>query len=148
MAVLKGDENSLNLTEGSNSTKRVLKSDEKSSVFLYFSDHGAPGFLLLPNDSVYADELNETISYMFEKKMYNEFVIFLEACESGSIFKHFDLSVMNAYALTATNETNPSFGTYCYPHDVVKDEHLYTCLGDLFSVNWMQYIEDNSIKLS
>ena len=55
---------------------------------------------------------------------------------------------MNAYALTATNETNPSFGTYCYPHDVVKDEHLYTCLGDLFSVNWMQYIEENSIKLS
>ena len=85
---------------------------------------------------------------MFEKKMYKEFVIFLEACEIGSMFKHLDLSAMNAYALTATNETNPSFGTYCYPHDVVKDEHLYTCLGDLFSVNWMQYIEDNSIRLS
>lgn len=141
MAVLRGDENSLNLTSGSNSTKRVLKSNEESSVFLYFSDHGAPGFLLLPNDSVYADELNSTISYMFEKKMYKEFVIFLEACESGSMFKHIDLNRMNAYAITATNETNPSFGTYCYPHDVVQDEHLYTCLGDLFSVNWMQYIE-------
>ena len=79
--------------------------------------------------------------------MYKEFVIFLEACESGSIFKHIDLSTMNAFAITSTNETNPSFGTYCYPHDLVQDEHLYTCLGDLFSVNWMQYIENNSIKI-
>lgn len=80
---------------------------------------------------------------MFDNKMYNQFVIFLEACESGSIFQHINLTRINAYALTATNATNPSFGTYCYPHDMVNDEHLYTCLGDLFSVNWMDYIETN-----
>lgn len=65
MAVLRGDVNKLNISEGSNSTKRVLNSNKDSNVFLYFSDHGSPGFLLLPNDSVYADELNDTISYMF-----------------------------------------------------------------------------------
>ena len=56
-----------------------------------------------------------------------------------------DLAKMNAFALTATNATNPSYGTYCYPHDVINDQHLFTCLGDLFSVNWMQYIENNNI---
>jgi legumain len=52
--------------------------------------------------------------------MYGELVIFLEACESGSIFQNIDLSTMNAWALTATNATAPSYGTYCYPHDVVR----------------------------
>jgi hypothetical protein len=37
------------------------------------------------------------------------------------MFEHIDLASMNAFALTATNATNPSYGTYCYPHDVVND---------------------------
>lgn len=73
--------------------------------------------------------------------MYSELIIFLEACESGSIFQDIDLAGMNAWALTATNETAPSYGTYCYPHDNVKDETFYTCLGNLFSTSWMEYIE-------
>ena len=79
--------------------------------------------------------------------MYSEFVIFLEACESGSMFEYIDLESMSAWALTATNATSPSYGTYCYPHDMIEGENLYTCLGDLFSVSWMEYLEDNKDAL-
>ena len=84
-AIMKGDVSSLNITNEA-STRRVLKSDKTSKVFLYFSDHGAPGHLMFPDHVIYADELNETIQFMHENKMYEELVIFLEACESGSIF--------------------------------------------------------------
>jgi legumain len=55
MAIMKGDEQSLNVTEGSNSTKRVLKTDQNTKLFLYFSDHGAPGHLMFPDTVIYAD---------------------------------------------------------------------------------------------
>ena len=118
-AVLQGDYKSIVIDQYSNSTKKVLESDENSKVFLYFSDHGAPGHLFFPDTKYYADELNQTIKFMHLNKMYSELIIFLEACESGSIFENIDLKGMNAWALTATNATAPSWGTYCFPHDTV-----------------------------
>jgi legumain len=84
-AVMKGDLTSLNLTN-EKSTGRVLETDADTKLFLYFSDHGAPGHVMFPNDLMYADELNDTIQFMYDNQMYQEFVIFLEACESGSMF--------------------------------------------------------------
>jgi legumain len=54
LAVMKGDSQAVNTTVA-NSTKRVLKSDMSSKVFLYFSDHGAPGHLMFPDTVIYAD---------------------------------------------------------------------------------------------
>ena len=76
----------LNLSVGSNSTRKVLKSNGDSKVFLFFADHGAPGHILFPESLIYADELNETFKYMHANKMYEEMVVFIEACESGSLF--------------------------------------------------------------
>jgi len=45
---------------------------------------------------------------------------------------------LNIYAVTAANPTESSWGTYCYPNDIVNGVHMRTCLGDLFSVNWME----------
>jgi len=147
MAIMKGDESLLNLSKDSNATRKVLQGNDQSKVFLAFFDHGAPGQLMFPDSELYADQLNETIQTMYEKKLYSEFILFIEACESGSMFADIDLESMNAWALTATNATNPSFGTYCYPHDKIKGNHMYTCLGDLFSVSWMEYLEANESKL-
>jgi legumain len=102
---------------------------------------------MFPDTVIYADELNSTIQFMHSNQMYDEFVIFLEACESGSMFENIDLESMNTWALTATNSTSPSYGTYCYPHDIINGDSLYTCLGDLFSVSWMEYLEDNKDAL-
>ena len=147
MAILKGDESALNLTNSSNATRRVLGSNDRSKVFVSFFDHGAPGMLMFPDTYLYADQLNATIKAMYDKKIYDELVLFIEACESGSLFLDIDLESMNAWALTATNSTYPSYGTYCYPHDKIEGNHLYTCLGDLFSVTWMSYLEANENKL-
>ena len=34
-----------------------------------------------------ATELNQAIKYMHENKMYAKLVVYIEACESGSMFK-------------------------------------------------------------
>jgi glycosylphosphatidylinositol transamidase (GPIT) subunit GPI8 len=64
MAIMMGDESALNLTSGSNSTQKVLKTNQNTKLFLYFSDHGAPGHLMFPDTVIYADELNSTIQFM------------------------------------------------------------------------------------
>jgi legumain len=41
------------------------------------------------------------------------------------------------YALSAANPTESSWGTYCSPDDVIQGKHINSCLGDLFSVNFI-----------
>ena len=45
---------------------------------------------------------------------------------------------LNIYAVVSADAGQSSWGTYCYPYDRVRDEHMLTCLADLFSVSWMQ----------
>jgi legumain len=97
---------------------KVLKSDENSKVFLYFVDHGAPGFIYFPdieNDKLYADVFNQTLLYMYENKKYNELVIYMEACYSGSMFQGILPEQYKIYVMTAANPTEPSRATYCHP---------------------------------
>jgi len=65
-------------------------------------------------------------------------VFYLEACESGSMFEGILNEKVNVYAVTAANAHESSWGTYCYPDDQVNGKHLGTCLGDLFSVNFLE----------
>lgn len=62
---------------------------------------------------------------------------YLEACESGSMFLQLPNNT-NIYALSAASPTESSWATYCPPDDVVNKTHINSCLGDLFSVNWME----------
>lgn len=43
--------------------------------------------------------------------------------------------------MTASNATESSWATYCSPDDVVDGVSIGSCLGDLFSVNWMEDTE-------
>lgn len=45
------------------------------------------------------------------------------------------------YALSAANPTESSWGTYCSPDDVVQGKHIGSCLGDLFSVNFLEDLD-------
>jgi len=78
---------------------------------------------------------------MNENKMYKEMVLYIEACESGSMFEGILADNINVYAVTAANADESSWGTYCYPDDSVQGTHINSCLGDLFSVNWMEDTE-------
>jgi len=117
---------------------KVLKSNANSKVFINFSDHGAPGLIAFPSQYLYADDLNAAISNMYSMNMYNEMVLYIEACESGSMFNGLLADNINVYATTAANEKESSWGYYCYPDDVVNGVHINSCLGDLYSIKWME----------
>merc|ERR1712224_787684 len=68
--------------------------------------------------------------------MFNKLTMYLETCESGSMFE--DMTVPNVYALSASNPTESSWGSYCGSEAIVNGKNVNSCLGDLFSVSWME----------
>ncbi|XP_075700434.1 legumain [Rhinoderma darwinii] len=136
LAVLKGDSKAV---KGKGSGK-VIQSGPNDNVFVYFTDHGAPGLLAFPNDDLHVQDLNETIQYMYENKKYRKLVLYIEACESGSMMNHLPNNI-NAYATTAANPHESSYACY-------YDDERDTYLGDLYSVSWMEDsdVEDLTIE--
>jgi len=65
-------------------------------------------------------------------------VFYLEACESGSIFEGLLPEGLNIYATTAANAEESSWGTYCPGENPSPPPEYETCLGDLYSVAWME----------
>jgi legumain len=117
---------------------KVLKSGPNDKVFLNFIDHGGVGIVAFPNGPfMHANTLAQNIKTMQSKKMFKEAVFYMEACESGSMFP--DLTKDGkVLAITAANGHESSWGTYCGSQAKVNGKSLETCLGDLFSVSWME----------
>lgn len=136
LKILKGDDSKLH---------KVLKSNKESKVFFYFADHGAPGLVGMPvGPHLYAKDLMKAVDFMHENQMYKEMVMYIESCESGSMFKDLKDNI-DVYAVSAANAKESSWGTYCHPDDMVDGKHIGSCLGDLFSVNWMEDL-DKAVK--
>jgi legumain len=134
LAVLRGDAAAVS----GKGTGRVLRSTANDKVFLNYADHGAAGLVAFPvGPYLYADDLLDTLAYMTQNMMYKELVYYLEACESGSMFTSLPANT-KIYGLSASNPTESSWGTYCPPDDVVNGKHIGSCLGDTFSINWME----------
>lgn len=51
----------------------------------------------------------------------------------------------NIYAISAANATESSWATYCSPDDVVQGKHIGSCLGDLFSVSFIEDIDNGDM---
>jgi legumain len=83
---------------------------------------------------------------MHTNNMYKEMTMYIEACESGSIFQNILEDDIGVYAITATDATTSSWGTYCSPDDKVNGKSIGSCLGDLYSVNWMEDTDAADIK--
>jgi legumain len=49
-----------------------------------------------------------------------------------------DMSIPGVYALSASNPTESSWGSYCGTEAKVNGKSINSCLGDLFSVSWME----------
>ena len=117
--------------------KKVLKSTENDNVFLFFSDHGTPLILGFPKDELSRRQLHAVLKQMHEKKMYKRFVLYIEACYSGTMGTDLPDDI-GVYMVTAANEEETSKATYCEEEAVVKGVNIGTCLGDEFSVSWME----------
>jgi len=129
--VLKGD---------SSAPGPVLKSTAEDRVFVYYADHGGPGILGVPSGAgptIHAADVNDALVDMHTKGMYKELLFYLEACESGSIFAKL-LKAPKVKAVTAANPKESSWGYYCAPKDKVQGKSIGSCLGDEFSIHWME----------
>jgi legumain len=57
-------------------------------------------------------------------------VMYIEACESGSMFEGLLDSSLNVYVMTASSSTESSWGTYC-PGEPFVFSHLYGPPSDI-----------------
>ncbi|UIZ28216.1 hypothetical protein KXD40_004493 [Peronospora effusa] len=146
----------VNVLSGNSSgafNKKVLNSTADDRVFVNFIDHGSRGNVYFPHmKPLSASRLKQTMQRMYDRKMYKELVLYMEACESGSMFSDSFLKTINAFVTTAANGFESSWATYCPPMDEVNGERINSCLGDLYSVNWMEDsdltdLSDESLKM-
>ncbi|XP_075221567.1 legumain-like [Lycorma delicatula] len=132
--------NFLNILSGNKSaltgigTGRVIESGSKDNVFVNFADHGGTGVLCFPSDHLSASELFKTLESLTAKKKYGKLVLYIEACEAGSMFDNLLPQNTKILASTASAADESSWGWYC-------DYKNYPCLGDLYSINWMEHLD-------
>ena len=84
---------------------------------------------------------------MHANKMYKEMIVYLEACDAGSMFDGLLPDDINIYGVTASDSATSSYATYCSPDDMVEGVEMGTCLGDLFSANWMEDTDDAKVDV-
>ncbi|CAF1343700.1 unnamed protein product [Rotaria sordida] len=112
-------------------SEKVLESGPDDNVFVFFTDHGAVGLVAFPTGVLYAKDLNETIAKMHAQQKYKQMVIYIEACESGSMLEGLLPANINVYGTTASSAEEPSYACY-------YDAKRGTYLGDVYSVAWME----------
>jgi legumain len=84
---------------------------------------------------------------MAENNMFKRLVFYLEACESGSMFQGILPTGLEIFATTAANADESSWATYCPPSDLINGTEVGSCLGDLYSVNWMENSDAAFVKV-
>ncbi|XP_020222250.2 vacuolar-processing enzyme [Cajanus cajan] len=132
------------LTGGSG---KVVDSGPDDHIFVYYTDHGGPGVLGMPaGPYIYASDLIEVLKKKFDAGTYKNLVFYLEACESGSIFEGLLPEDINIYATTASNAEESSWGTYCPGEYPSPPPEYTTCLGDLYSVAWMEDSDRHNLR--
>jgi len=115
---------------------KKLESTADDNVFVFFSDHGAAGLIAFPSDTMHKTEFQQVFETMHSKSMYKKLTFYLETCESGSMFE--GMSTPGVYGLSAASPSESSWGTYCGADAMVNGQSVGSCLGDLFSVSWME----------
>ncbi|XP_074286945.1 vacuolar-processing enzyme-like [Silene latifolia] len=134
LAAILGDKKSIKGGSG-----KVVNSGPNDRIFIYYSDHGSPGVLTMPGeDDLYGKDFINTLKKKYELKTYKSMVIYVEACEAGSIFEGVLPNNLNIYVTTASNPKESSWATYCPGFKPSPPTEYDTCLGDLYSVAWME----------
>lgn len=141
-AVLLGNKSAL--TGGSG---KVVDSGPNDHIFVFYSDHGGAGVLGMPTfPYLYADDLVDVLKKKHALGTYKSLVFYLEACESGSMFEGLLPEGINIYATTASNAEESSWGTYCPGEFPSPPPEYYTCLGDLYSISWMEDSDRHNLR--
>ncbi|XP_024996629.1 vacuolar-processing enzyme-like [Cynara cardunculus var. scolymus] len=141
-AVLLGDK-----TAVKGGSKKVVASKPNDKIFIFYSDHGGPGVLGMPVlPIIYADDFIHVLKTKHASGTYDEMVIYVESCESGSIFEGLLPTDLNIYVTTASNADENSWATYCPGMNPPPPPEFDTCLGDLYSISWMEDSESEDLN--
>ncbi|PKH64646.1 hypothetical protein CRG98_050181, partial [Punica granatum] len=102
-------------------------------------------------DVVYAIDLIEVLKKKHGMKGYKRMVMYIEACESGSIVNGLLPDDVSVYTTTASKPDELSWACYCPGEDDSDDDdqshqsappgspdYYATCLGDFYSVAWLE----------
>ncbi|CAB3360414.1 Hypothetical predicted protein [Cloeon dipterum] len=135
LAVLRGDKEAVTGV----GSGRVLESGPHDHIFINFVDHGAPGLLAMPTDVVYASNLLSTLQDMSAKSKFAKMVLYVEACESGSMFDGILPDDTNIFVVTAADPAESSYACYF-------DNFRQAYLADVFSAMWMQDAEQEDLS--
>jgi len=118
---------------------KVIESGPNDHVFVNFVDHGATGILAFPVGELTVKQLNDALNKMYTEKRYAKLVLYIEACEAGSMFRNVLSAKINAFATTASDYDESSYACY-------YDSKRATYLGDWYSVNWMEDSDKENIE--
>jgi len=113
---------------------KVLKSGSKDDVFIYYNDHGAPGFLCFPPGAgqLTGQGLADIVKGMVDNKKFGRLFIVIEACFSGSVAKLIE-NYKNVICITAASDSQSS---YSYGYDYA----VRSFRTNEFSHNFFNYI--------
>uniref|UniRef100_UPI00174F7D81 Asparaginyl endopeptidase n=1 Tax=Clitoria ternatea TaxID=43366 RepID=UPI00174F7D81 len=141
-AVILGDRSKVKGGSG-----KVINSKPEDRIFIFYSNHGGPGVLGMPNEQIlYAMDFIDVLKKKHASGGYREMVIYVEACESGSLFEGIMPKDLNVFVTTASNAQENSWGTYCPGTEPSPPPEYTTCLGDLYSVAWMEDSESHNLR--
>ncbi|KAF5766181.1 putative legumain protein [Helianthus annuus] len=83
----------------------------------------------MPNMAyIYANDFIDVLKTKHAMDTYSQMVIYVEACESGSIFESLISEDLKIYVTTASNATENSWGTYCPGITPPPPKEYKTCL--------------------
>ena len=138
-SVLKGDKDAVKKLTGSDG--KVIESGPEDKVFVLISNHGAGGYVCFwDGDDMSAKELNDTITYLHSNKRYSNLVFYIDTCFSGSMFENILPDNIGVYAVSAADATHVAYSADC--RSAAFREHR-TCLGGLFSINWVYELQSD-----
>ncbi|XP_051207926.1 vacuolar-processing enzyme beta-isozyme 1 [Lolium perenne] len=136
-----------NKTAVTGGSRKVINSKPNDHIFIYYADHGGAGSLGMPNNPwLFAGDFIKVLRQKHASKSYSKMVIYVEACESGSMFEGIMPQDLNIYVTTAANAEESSWGTYCPGWNPPPPHEYLTCLGDVYSVSWMEDSETHNLK--
>ncbi|CAK8540456.1 unnamed protein product [Lathyrus sativus] len=140
-AVLSGNKSAVKGGSG-----KVLKTGPNDTIFIYYADHGTTGYVSLPdNGGLYGEDFVKALKKKHEAKSYKKMVIYMEACESGSMFEGLLPNDINIYVTTASNAVENSYAYYCPQNPNPPPPGYTVCIGDLYSISWMEDSDRNDL---
>uniref|UniRef100_A0A803NAK2 Uncharacterized protein n=1 Tax=Chenopodium quinoa TaxID=63459 RepID=A0A803NAK2_CHEQI len=111
--------------------------DENIIVFMYddiaFNVDNPNQGMPQNEPAIYAKDFIEVLKKKHASNTYKSMLVNLEVFFDGLLPNN-----LSIYATTASNPDESSYATYCDGDPGVPSEYNNTCLGDLYSISWME----------